>query len=499
MTKPGAVVFVHGILGGAKTWCALLRHLKKNRYLELFFDLELYNYPSPRAFFSPLKRIPDFGHVASGLATALRQEKRFCDRSCLVLVGHSQGGLIIQRLLVDAVRAGRANEELARIRGVVLLATPNAGSELFLSVRRAIDVLWSHPQEKRLRPFDDQIADIHATLLERVVYAQRASSTTRPIRFDVYTGLEDGVVPAHSARGMFPHTDTLPGDHSSILQPKGPNDLVVRVLANACRRALNALEPDATVLRTEILDPDNKDDVEAAETLLGENFLTSQNVSAEEFRYWLANYEETFGLPLRVIVAREDERIEGVLMFHESAADSLIVIDYVACRGESRVRSLLFNKLLGQLQTRAKSAGIRSVVFEIEDPAALREAESKRARDARARLRLFEKRGACTIGGLRYIAPNMEAFGATGEEIPYLLMHVSSGLQPATLRRDRVQKIVHFLYTVWYSNWFSRRYVGREPELQAYVEALYERVAGATTLPEKCPLQVSPSREAGSR
>src|SRR6267154_2674849 len=115
--------------------------------------LDLFTYASPKILFNPLRRIPDFGDVASGLATVLRKDERFNGRSCIVLVGHSQGGLIIQRMLVDAVRAGRANEELARIRGVVLLATPNAGSELFLSARRALGPLWRNPQERTLRPF----------------------------------------------------------------------------------------------------------------------------------------------------------------------------------------------------------------------------------------------------------------------------------------------------------------------------------------------------------
>lgn len=35
---------------------------------------------------------------------------------------------------------------------------------------------------------------------------------------------------------------------------------------------------------------------------------------------------------------------------------------------------------------------------------------------------------------------------------------------------ERVQRIVRFLYTVWYRNWFSRRYAGREAELQTYVD-----------------------------
>src|SRR5262249_60858711 len=96
-------------------------------------------YASPVAYLNPLKRIPDFGDVARGLNLALRQDEKLKGRSCLLLVGHSQGGLIIQRMLVEAVQAGRAIEDLARIRGVVLLATPNAGSELFLSARRTVE------------------------------------------------------------------------------------------------------------------------------------------------------------------------------------------------------------------------------------------------------------------------------------------------------------------------------------------------------------------------
>jgi pimeloyl-ACP methyl ester carboxylesterase len=484
-SKPGAVVFVHGIFGGPETWSALETELKKDPYVQRFFEPLLFTYPSPKVLFNPLKRIPDFKAVASELSTTLRQGERFKNRSCLLLVGHSQGGLIIQRMLVDAVRDGRANEELARIRGVVLFATPNAGSELFLSARRTVGPFWRNPQERTLRPFNEEIAEIHAFLLERVVYAQRATVNSRPIRFDVYTGASDGVVPAHSARGMFPHTGTLPGDHSSIVEPSGPKALVVLALTEACHRVFNAVEPDTTVFRTEILDPDNTADVQAAETLFGENFGTSQNVTAKDFRHWLKEYEVTFGLPMRVIVARVNEDIQGVLMFHESLADDLIVIDYVACRAESGVSNLLFRKLLGQLRARAKSTGISSVVFEIEDPSTREGTDADRAR---ARLRKFEAFDARTIGGLDYLAPDMQAFGAAQEE-SYLLMHVSSGLQPATLRRARVQAIVRFLYTTWYSNWFSLRFSGREPELRTYVEGLYERVAGdGAKLPERCPL-----------
>jgi pimeloyl-ACP methyl ester carboxylesterase len=502
LRKPAAVVFVPGIFGGEQTWSRLLPWLRTDSYVERFFYLTTFTYDSPKILFNPLKRIPDFGDVARELATTLQQDSRLNGRSCIVLVGHSQGGLIIQRMLVDAVRDGHANEQLARIRGVVLLATPNGGSELLLSARRFLSPFWGHPQERTLRPFNEEIANMHAVLLERVVYAQRASSNSRPIRFDVYTGNADGVVPGHSARGLFPHTGTLPGDHFSIVRPNEscdpnkPKPLVALALIDAFHRGFNALEPDTTVFRTDILDPRNKDDVRDAEELLDENFLDSQNVTKEDFRHWLPIYEQTFGLPMRVIVARVDERIRGVLMFHESPPDGLIVIDYVACRQESAIDGLLFRKLIAQLRGRAKSTGIPSVVFEIEDPSKCTGADANRAR---ARLRKFEAFGARTIGGLSYLAPDMQDFGVAQEE-GYLLMHVSSGLQPATLRRRRVQQIVRFLYTTWYGNWFSRRFKGREEELRAYVEGLYERVAGdAAKLPDTFPLEDRRTSEATGR
>jgi pimeloyl-ACP methyl ester carboxylesterase len=495
-SKPGAVVFVHGIFGGAETWSALATELMKDPYVQRFFEPQLFTYASPWVLFNPLKRIPDFKDVANELATALKQDERFKYRSCLLLVGHSQGGLIIQRMLVDAVRNGRANEDLARIRGVVLFATPNAGSELFLSARRTLGPFWLNPQERNLRPFNEEIAEIHAFLLERVIYAQRATANSRPIRFDVYTGASDGVVPAHSARGMFPHTGTLAGDHSSIVQPTAPDAVVVLALRQACHRAFNAAEPDTSVFRTEILDPDITADVQAAEAILADNFDASQNVTAKDFRYWLKEYEVTFGFPMRVIVARVNEDIEGALMFHESVADDLIVIDYVASRKESGVSGLLFGKLVEQVRARAKSTGISSVIFEIEDPSTREGADADRAR---ARLRKFEALGARTIGGLNYVAPDMQDFGTAKEE-SYLLMHVSSGLQPATLRRTRVQAIVRFLYMTWYGNWFSRRFAGREAELRNYVGGLYERVAGdGAKLPELCPLTGRPLKAGSGR
>ncbi|WP_187371419.1 esterase/lipase family protein [Methylobacterium oryzihabitans] len=487
MNKPGVLILIHGVLSSPASWTNLVEYLQEDIYIKKFFDIELFTYPTPAYRLNPLKRIPNFSDIADRLTTALREDKKYRDKTCIVLVGHSQGGLIIQRFIADAVRNARASDELSRIRGVVLLATPNNGSELFLSARRALGMLIRHPQEKYLRPFNEQIAEVHSLILNRIIYTHRSSSTSHPIRFDVYTGDEDGVVPAHSARGMFPNVGTLPGDHSSIIRPIKSNDTIINALSDACYRAFNTTNPDATILRTEFLDPKNRKDVEETETLLGSNFLSYQNVSSEDFRYWLNNYEHTFGLPMRVLLARQDETIAGMLMFHESMADNMIVIDYIACRSEAEFQHIPFQKLVRQLRSRASSVGISSVVFELQNPSYLKGSEAARAR---ARIRRFQSLGARCIVNLRYQAPNMDEFGSIAEESSYFLMHVSAGAQPETLSRSRVQKIVQFLYTVWYRNWFSRRFGASQNELDEYVDNIYRRVAGIDAdLPDKMPLE----------
>ena len=103
---------------------------------------------------SRLRVIPSVTTAADSLKEYLTTEAGGFKR--VVLVGHSQGGLVIQRCLVRMLSEGRGRE-LARIRRVVLLATPNTGSQLLLSSRRVL--VRGNPQERGLRPFDELVAD----------------------------------------------------------------------------------------------------------------------------------------------------------------------------------------------------------------------------------------------------------------------------------------------------------------------------------------------------
>ncbi|WP_344667569.1 alpha/beta fold hydrolase [Catenulispora yoronensis] len=213
------VVFVHGVRASAGMWDAFATLMAGDAALA-----GVVAEPEPRfeyatgvfrSSWKALTVIPSISTAADSLKEYLITEAGDFER--LVLVGHSQGGLVIQRCLARMLAEGRGLE-LARIRRVVLLATPNTGSELFLSARRAL--VRGNPQEEELRPFDELVADTVRSVQRDIVHAA-AEPTERSCRipFSVYAGEQDKVVTRASAQAAFPEAAVLPGDHSRIASP----------------------------------------------------------------------------------------------------------------------------------------------------------------------------------------------------------------------------------------------------------------------------------------
>ena len=209
------VVLVHGLYSSGDTWEYFTRLAGSDPELG-DFSLIPFTYPSPKVSFSPLRRIPNFNTLADSLQTFL--EIDLCDYKSLVLVSHSQGGLIIQRFLAKMVTSGRASE-LERVRRVIMFACPNEGSELLLIWRRLGLKLWPHAQESELRPINEAVRDSNQIVLERIVYAKHTSVNSMPIPVIAYAGDSDNIVLPASAKGAFPDTGVIPGDHFSIIQP----------------------------------------------------------------------------------------------------------------------------------------------------------------------------------------------------------------------------------------------------------------------------------------
>ncbi len=269
--RKGLVVFVHGILGSAASWGRFRELLAEDDWVSARFDLGFFSYSS-RFHFNPLKRTPSIETVAKRLASSLDLETRDYER--IVLVGHSQGGLVIQRFLADRVRRNRGRS-LARIRRVLLFACPNNGTEFARSARRLlVDRLLPHPQARSLQPYDEEIAKDHLTVLEQIVRADTVTEGTCPIPVVAYAGSEDNVVQPPSARGAFSDYKVITGDHSSLIKPATHADECFRHLVDELRIAADEPIPeprDAGAARRAAEGP--KKLVVGAKVFLESNFL----------------------------------------------------------------------------------------------------------------------------------------------------------------------------------------------------------------------------------
>jgi tetratricopeptide (TPR) repeat protein/pimeloyl-ACP methyl ester carboxylesterase len=215
------LVTVHGFWSAAATWDKLVAELAGDKDLEGFrhHPFEYDSPKKPRFPFSPT-RIPSLDDVAGTFKT--EYSVKLSDADNIVIIAHSQGGLIVQRFLWQMLIAGRGRD-LARLRLVVLLACPIGGSQYLQTVRKVLG-FGNHPQAGNLGVLDEWNADVQSYVLQHVVNADQTDDHNCRIRFRVYAGASDNVVTAGSAKGAFPDADMLPGDHSTILDPAAPGN-----------------------------------------------------------------------------------------------------------------------------------------------------------------------------------------------------------------------------------------------------------------------------------
>lgn len=200
------VLFIHGLFSNSKIWKHFTRAINADpdladRVRPLYFD-----YSSP--IFNPglTREIPTFSTIAANLASDLRS--KIPDGHKVFLVTHSQGGIVAQTFLAQALRD--APGELDKIAHLLMYACPNAGSRIALGLRRLL--LPKHPQEwlhRRLQADLSNIEEIEARC---------------PFTITACGGATDGVAPNADATYPFRNRETVPGDHRSIIRPRGPGD-----------------------------------------------------------------------------------------------------------------------------------------------------------------------------------------------------------------------------------------------------------------------------------
>jgi pimeloyl-ACP methyl ester carboxylesterase len=195
--------------------------LETNPRVMAHYEPAYFEYPTAWFSFNPLRRIPRLKELGRSLREFI-DSPAFHGRE-IVLVGHSQGGLVIQSYIAGWLEEGLA-DRLEAVRHVILIATPNLGSALLSPLRRLFGLILPNPQERTLRVLDPEIADIRATITKSVVGAQRRSTHAWPVPVTCLYGLQDGVVVEASARGPFRNVVPVQGDHFSILKPRGEED-----------------------------------------------------------------------------------------------------------------------------------------------------------------------------------------------------------------------------------------------------------------------------------
>ncbi|MEU4527202.1 alpha/beta fold hydrolase [Micromonospora ureilytica] len=221
------VVFVHGFLSSVDAWSNFIRLVEQDESLP-DVTVRPFSYDTRKTSLNPMRRIPGFDAIADSLRTFLTVD--LARYRQIALVTHSQGGLIAQRALARMLTDD--DDEMTRIRLLLMYACPNGGSDLAPTLRRIF--FRRNPQERQLRPLVDAVVDAQRTVLNRIVHAADS-----PVQVRVYAGESDNVVPPASARSVFPLAGVLPGDHSTIIRPDSLQHRSYLVFRHALQSALS--------------------------------------------------------------------------------------------------------------------------------------------------------------------------------------------------------------------------------------------------------------------
>jgi pimeloyl-ACP methyl ester carboxylesterase len=224
-------LFVHGFTGKDSTWDSLINLLEVDSRVEGSFELKTYpTYATGLWNLHPLRKYPSIADITKELATALRTS--YGDYKKVTLIGHSQGGLIIQKCLLDFVEQSEW-KELKRIEQVILIATPNLGSVFLRGLRNIL--FRKHPHEYALRVLNEEMSQVLRGISSKILAATKRGPDQWPVRIQCLWGNTDGIVSRASAVAVFDNANchTVNADHMSIIKPKNRDDTVYKAFVNA--------------------------------------------------------------------------------------------------------------------------------------------------------------------------------------------------------------------------------------------------------------------------
>lgn len=249
---PLHVVFVHGLFSSDAVWESFASRIADDPEVPGHVRVHRFSYYSPLRR-KVYKEIPSLNNLADRLGTFLLYE---LSDAPTVVVTHSMGGLITQRFLARMLKDDRG-AELRQIERIVMYACPNFGSDYQRTMRDLVRTLgWRNPQEAELLPLTENGMEVQEAVLDRVVKATEHDKDHCPIKIIACAGVEDRVVKAHIAHGLFPAENrrTVDGDHSSIIQVSDDKLSAYRIFRKELDEVL-APRRNSSVARPVVVEP----------------------------------------------------------------------------------------------------------------------------------------------------------------------------------------------------------------------------------------------------
>jgi hypothetical protein len=214
------IVLVHGFGSQHKsTWgpfCRVLRKIPSSKSWALI----PFEYPTKKVRLPFTDIAPDINRLAQGLRTLIRNR---CNRSTqLLLCGHSMGGLVIRKYLVEALKL---SDQLPPRLACICYATPHNGAQV---ARLSAMLSKNNSPADQMQPGSEFLTQLNTD------WSNLAVEKRVLTRF-VLAG-QDSIVPPTSSQGDWGtrNLEVIPGrDHTSIVKPEnGISDLSICIAVN---------------------------------------------------------------------------------------------------------------------------------------------------------------------------------------------------------------------------------------------------------------------------